>query len=429
MGHASYRLSHKVSGWKRHECRSCGCEFRYRFARQVAVRGASEGGAEAKADSAAEDARGRQVDVCPCPDCGYCQPDMVARWRRPIHLVATLAAGGLLLLLALAGAWGVWSAAVVAVCGAAHAVAVLFGPNRDLRANRAAADRLVDRDKLDVLTRGDRRGRDWQPAPSFAAADLRLLALHLVPLLLFAGVAFVPRESGGGDKFPAVIERSGGVGRTIRVPVGAVSCYDEHWRATAEAVTANADDFPAGGPAVTAASRQDQWNRGYTAGRTAKAANQTVWVDLHLPDDPALAGRTLDLDVTATVTYTAYDQPLGPVVGGGGGHVQFVEVQGIQIKDATTRFQKRVKVHLTAGWAPSLSSLGVVGQFVGLLATVGLGLGLVHRSRKLAEQAVPPVFETNAERKDDLKKRGTAEPRDDEEDEGDPPRRSRRRRD
>ena len=131
--------------------------------------------------------------------------------------------------------------------------------------------------------------------------------------------------------------------------------------------------------------------------------------------------------MNTSVTYAAFDRVTGDLVGS---NPQFntIRVTGFRTKDQSTTIRKKVNVRLTSGWElPSVSfdlqSLAVLGQFLGTLLTVALGLGLAHQSRRFAALANPATFETNAERKQDLQKRSEEA----DADEDDRPRKPRRR--
>ena len=85
-----YTASIKVQCWKEHECSTCGTRYRYRFERKMQGKGADRRAATANATTAAVQAVKADVDLRPCPGCGFFQPDMICSWRAWWHALIAL---------------------------------------------------------------------------------------------------------------------------------------------------------------------------------------------------------------------------------------------------------------------------------------------------------------------------------------------------
>jgi hypothetical protein len=308
----TYTSTIEINVWKEHTCVGCGGAFRYLFKRKKSGTGGTPAAAQANARKAVVNALAHEVDLQPCPGCGLYQPDMIgaARARRHWWLFAlTCVALLTLLILALAEVLAysttAWAAAgLAAAVLLAHLVLDAQNPNRDLEANHRLAQTRVESGDLWVPRHSNPNptdveafaGSGWSPAHTVAYALLGLAVLaFLFPEALRVvrgwpqNKAWFPVVAGPGDKvyayFPNKITSVGG-----------------HWQGNAVAQVLNAAELGLP-PALGATSKNDNWGNSISVDSKSKTSNSTVWVQVQLPADAALAGKTLQLRLALAVRY------------------------------------------------------------------------------------------------------------------------------
>src|SRR5262249_29992676 len=128
----------KLRSWKRHTCCACGCVYRYLMERS------SQGNLLTGATELTQHKLATEVDVHPCPTCGFVQPDMAAQGPAFGHAVIACVGFIAFLFLGITGsipsaAWAdtaaLVGAGIAALCLAAHLLYTLRDPNRDGDAN------------------------------------------------------------------------------------------------------------------------------------------------------------------------------------------------------------------------------------------------------------------------------------------------------
>jgi len=178
--------------WTRQPCLGCRTVFQYvrRFTLQRHEMMAND-----TRESVAEQYRQHAVafsEMCPCPACGYCQPDMVGLNRSSRHfsinisgfafLLAAVIATGIGLLPRMVGS--LISAGIPLLVGIAQLLLALRDPNRRRTQNLLDAEKLVAADSLRVELPG---GPFVDPGLGYSASQLagRFLLYAASALCLF----------------------------------------------------------------------------------------------------------------------------------------------------------------------------------------------------------------------------------------------------
>lgn len=252
----------------------------------------------------------RMSRVPACPECGCVPLSNVAGLKRSVHalgfVMGWLAApfGGLLgfntsLTTITYSATGLTLGGLAAVLWLLHLIAALADPNshRDRNIIRSAQmenagllERVSGPDDEKAL--GDRRSTSRWAYPLLTIGAVGVF-LCFAPALLKA-VRGWPENAGTK---PDVA----GPGDTVRVwfpkPIHAVN---EIWNGTAEAeVLVEGESAPR---PVTATASQQTWGNSI-GGKTVHNTSTWLWADVTLPDDPALAGKRVEVRTRLTYQY------------------------------------------------------------------------------------------------------------------------------
>jgi hypothetical protein len=292
----------------------------------------------------------------PCPDCGRVHPGAILAAKRLWHPLIALLWGGfgsLVVLYATSPDFPAFTYATASlVLGVTASVVLLLhtkialtDPNRNLERNLRRARQLDGWGLLEGVTDPD-EDLALGPTPAVSRWSLPLLAVGAIGVLLSFSPFALKAASGwpevGGTK-PELV----GPGDTVRVwfpqPIEAV---DNRWNGTPRADVrvegaAGATVVPATAPATT-------WDGEL---RRASAFNRRtrLWADVQLPDDPALAGKTVEVRVDMTVRY--------PVESG--------------------RYYEDVAVEVSTSQVFTLAGPGAADTYTGSLWLAGLGGFLV----------------------------------------------------
>jgi hypothetical protein len=308
---------------KQHTCAACGCVFRYLMQKNVIACGTTQRQAQANLPGCVRQQMAiwqqdpeSLAEKHPCPDCGLVQPGMVSS-----ALVSHASAAGfaficLLFLLATQEAWkesGI-SLPTLAVVGivllggmaAFHLFTLFSGPNRNRQANREQAQQEVATGVLTVVSPGDQAAADRVP-PRLTAANLIPTALVILAPLA-CGVALVvqaekPEPASNAYLRPAVVSPGETCGCVIpNLNVQGLG----HWRGQPTVRVLNAKEV--GAPEkLDARGNEEQWGSEVSVWlrRFERPADQPLcpMIRLSLPNNPALAGKTLQLQVSMKMTY------------------------------------------------------------------------------------------------------------------------------
>lgn len=265
-------------------CPRCRAEYRTHLPREADADGETPEDAARVAARRALRELASTADPHPCPACGRLPTDTFNRRRAAAHGLAT--AGGLFLLfLAWAvGPSGLLAAVAVLATAAAHAWIVL-------RMTTVQPVRELGED-VELLTDGT-PNRPW-PMPS-VRTHWHLLGVGgtLLATLVSLTPSIAARRSG-----EVLTARPG---EPLRVEFAeSITVTGEDWTGTPKVTVRNSRDYADRVPSVQAESHR--------ATKTDDRS-QTVrpWVELTLPEDPALAARPIELRIDLEVAYTGPD--------------------------------------------------------------------------------------------------------------------------
>src|SRR5262245_5216720 len=378
--------------WKQHTCVECGGVYRYKIEREAGSESHYEEFARQEAEAKLFRRLAREVDPNPCTSCGLIQPDMVGQGKRRGHVLAT-AVGGLLLAVLVGASYltgwlliedaAMYAAAVAGGVAVAHLVIALSDPNRNREANLQRAALAVAAEQVEVIARGT--VADNLP-PSGNLTIRYLLALACVVLaapafLLPVFVRTANRWPLQREFPPGVLSPRDNVTITLPVPPETKSAGGR-WRGEAIVEVLNAAAI--GGPTtVPATTRSDGWGHAIEINRS-NLPLRTLWAVVQIPDDPALARQTLQIQLTLLVIY--------PVDKG-------FEVQDGDGKDWDPKlaFENRT-VALTREVSLSLADAGgsrryrecwLIGAVLGLFGSLAGGGALVGLAAALRRRALP----------------------------------------
>lgn len=399
----TYKATINIKCWKRHECVGCGGQYRYKFARTVTGEAGSESAAGKAAEKAAIATVEKDVDQRPCPRCGCVQPDMIAQQKSNRHFWVALllllfsAAAGLCGLISSA-TWMTYSSAslLLAVASAAglvvHAAVALSDPNKNKDANRDRAERMVDQGDMEPVADADDDLAGGEPKP-VAGAAFPLLGLAALGVVLTT-VPFVlktvsrwptvadtkPEVAGPGDKLTVYFPKS-------------FESVKGYWSGSPRVTVTN--DGGAGPLSIPATAKADSWGN-TISGKSVSNSRPAAWAELALPNDPKLAGKTIEVRVDMTVQY-----PHGT---------------GRSFDNQTTQLSQTAKFTLAGSGAGGTYYASMWAAVLGAILVAVAGFSLMVAANGLRKYAAPAEVTP-------IKGRRT---RDDEEDD-DEPRRDRRR--
>ena len=302
----------QVECWKEWRCVNCSRQYRYLFTQGRLGHGDTSEAAEVDAVEKCVKAMENRVDVCPCPNCGHCQPEMIGKVRFVWHGLALLAMLGWLVLAIMAGTGemnrilGLVLIAVMAVLiPAAHALINSLFPNCWANSNKIRANTLM------------RNGRVWlspdaapeEPArvnpdrPS--AAFFSLLALICLASISAGDVvriwndwpsnaAWTPEVVGPGNKAWIYLPRT-------------IQSVQKYWSGTVSATLEPVDE-PGKRIPTFATTRTTQWGGTIRVKPSGESTTSTLWVQIRVPDDVKLEGKAMRVHVTLRVSYPQMDQ-------------------------------------------------------------------------------------------------------------------------
>ncbi len=310
----TYKATQKVSCWKQHRCAQCGSLFRYAFGRTLVGQGATAEQASKNLESVTTKALATDSDLHPCPQCGMIQPDMSAQSKRRSLLwilLATLVLGFLLVILGASGATPPSNTAwILALFGLLMAAATYFvlgrNPNADPRANLAKAAAAVTNGRLAVdEVRNQAEASRSRVGSAVGLGLLVTLGVSVVALPL----AELMRATSGWPVNPDFHFPVVGPGDTARFSfAGSITAVKSTWNGIGRVQVANGLELPleaAAGFRVT--SHTETWGSTIRVKSSEKNNSVTPYVDVEVPNLPALAGKQVRLKLSLRTNFPSME--------------------------------------------------------------------------------------------------------------------------
>lgn len=373
----SYQASGTIKCWKKYDCLGCGAVFRHRFERSVSGQGGTAEQAEANAQQAGVAALQNQVDVIPCPECGRVQPRMVGHSKNGGHFTLTAACLIAAVVVVLLGATDVFTrdvsalalAGLAALGAVGHFLIAKSDPNGRAEANKEATGRKVQSGSVEVIRPGDPANGE-PPPPLVTGGHVVYFGLAVFAVLL----ALVPvgvRVLNGwtlSKTDPPVM----GPGDTFRIEFpDKIDCVRSTWAGT----PAIAFDGPA--PAnVRVASSTDTWGMSMSVKSSEMHTSPTLWADVTLPADDALANKELSGRVTMQVRFP-----------------QAMGANGMQTRETTVAKPFKVTLATVNAWK-TFRTAWWVGALSSVLTAALAGWGFARLAARMKWNSPPDLVES-----------------------------------
>ncbi|RKH73102.1 hypothetical protein D7X96_03355 [Corallococcus interemptor] len=361
----TYKATSELNCWKQHLCHGCGGIYRYLLTRKLMGKGASPEAASRALHAQLELASKEEVDLRPCPHCGLFQPEMVNSRRRAVHtwtmllmLCGPVALGYVFVRFALLpdGQLSNLLAGCAAVALAANLLVLLRNPNRDLEANLKDSRKQVDAGELMLDKAGAIAPGSFVPVAE-KASPRRRLAVGLLLLSVLGAAApellhilchweFNPSAKptlvGPGERFSYTLPW------TIDSAAG-------YWGGTATCTWVNAEELGVHEPCDVQVPSA-HWGDSIQS-RGSVSREVSPWVNITLPGNPALVGKTGRFQVSLQVRYPKVVAPS-----------RFVEAQDSTTQAFSVTFSSRgaSNTYETVWWLGVLVSFaaGLLGSFM-----------------------------------------------------------------
>jgi hypothetical protein len=311
-----YTSTIKISCMKEHTCCSCGNVYAYQFARTIKGTSRKSGDAAVlAARSLADKSVQGDVDLRPCPACGTIQPDMIGQRRK----AASLAVFWLLIVVPVSVLIGLrlgdvinsntttwWLTASAAVAAILSLATHLRNPNSDLEGNRQKAAALVTSGAMRTGA-GKRTGPSMLltgvPGQSVFARIALLLLLVSVPAAAAPELIRARRGWPANTRcYPPVV----GPGDATRIYMpDSITSIKGYCRGSATASLHVTGGDGSVIPVPDVSTNQDAWSGTLTVKDDEKKTDHRPQVDLRIPPDPALAGKTVDCLLHLKLEYPA----------------------------------------------------------------------------------------------------------------------------
>ncbi len=311
----NFKATLEVQCWKQHTCSHCGTVYRYLFKRKKTGQAGTEDAAREAANNAVVKALEKEVDMRPCPECGRYQVDMIAARRFRWHLWLLVTALSLYLLGIFLGGIYAFSTAtslyLLAMLSLPLVLINLFiaigNPNSNLRANRKVAERLLASGMM-------QRGAEADPAEEPAPVEDRvgvgpwLASGSLLAALLFLPTAAWIEAANGWPSNPEWHPVVFGPGDTswvwLKHQVRSVKGY---WRGRAFSTVLNDQELGLADNQIPTTTRDNDWGNTISVKSSERDNSATIWVRLHLPDRPELAGKKVKVHIKLVGEYPQMD--------------------------------------------------------------------------------------------------------------------------
>ena len=247
------------------------------------------------------------VDLHPCPTCGLIQPEMVADVKSGRYALGWILGGIILivaLILGLTDVMAISSASMLGlaggvIAGLACASGVTCNPNSDLSKNLQTAEEEVQSEQVTVTEEGrssvvedENAGIDGGHIFGLGLVGVAVVAT-LVPTLLSI-VNGWPKN----DSSPSVV----GPGDTTTIYFDQeITAINSKWSGSGSATVTNAAEV--GAPAtLTVSTKRSTWGD-TISGKSVSNTTRAMYAEVKMPDDAALAGKTLSLDIEISARY------------------------------------------------------------------------------------------------------------------------------
>ncbi|MBS0660384.1 MAG: hypothetical protein JSR82_19350 [Verrucomicrobia bacterium] len=376
---AGYKATQTITLWKQHQCVACASHYRYLFTRSLTGQGGTAEKAQEALTQTIQKALESDVDFQPCPNCGTYQPDMTAQRERSRlfwHFLLTPIVGTILIIMGAAGGVRPDTMVWVTTAFAALMAAWLYllesrNPNADLRANQNTAQKAINAGKLvlDQAQAGYEPGRTNHGGISPTVLGALALAVIVMP------AAKLIRGLGGWPLNPTLHFPVIGPGDTSRLEMeSGFQSVKGIWTGDASVQVANPKDLPPGDSRFAASTNKGSWGGTIRVKSSEKNSSRTPYVDITAPNNPALAGKTIELKTKVVATYP--------------------KMLGSGYTDSRSTFERAVTVKLAppgAGatyktiWGTTLSVGILIITVVGILTWRAVGA----RSRNTQTRLIP----------------------------------------
>ncbi len=334
----NFTVTRTIECWKKHTCSACGGDYRYKFVRKLQGQGGTERKALDALNKKIESAVGAEVDMRPCPTCGRVQADMIGQEKATAHtvvgvlaLLACIAPVVLGITYVLTG--NVPTFIVAGILGVAALLQVLVAfenNNRNTEKNLDKLQKYLDDGSLEQVKPGDTASM----GPGIPLVRGGVL-VGLVVVLLSVAVALLPFgfQTLNGlafntDTKPDVLSPGDEV--KLYFPTR-IDCAKSYWRSVSKlnfqknmpnipgmnlgmmdidlpyappvVKIENAKELGLAETPIAASSSEATWGQQMRVKSREKHTHPWIWAKATLPNDPNLAGKTIQLHVSLDVQY------------------------------------------------------------------------------------------------------------------------------
>jgi hypothetical protein len=311
-----YKATLDVKCWKEHTCCYCGVPYRYLVQQKMTGHGPSQADAVGAAKAAGVRKARSAQRLQPCPGCGNYQPDMIGARRLSRHTRLFLVTVAVLLTVSLLGAFAImpgWLALVLLVLFAGPVLLIntwigARNPNRNLRANKALAERLVANHQLQAMTaQTDASDRPRAVAIETGVGYWVAFLLLAATLLLMPGAEFV-RLAGGWKSNPDWHPGIVGPGDTAWTWVTTkkpIASLRGEWRATGSGKIVNPRQHGINQDSLDlprVSARAGPWSEAVEKGE-GEVVPIKLWARVEFPMHPRLARQRVQIELKLKVTY------------------------------------------------------------------------------------------------------------------------------
>jgi hypothetical protein len=375
----TYTAKVTVRCWKQHTCGGCGKGYRYRFQRTKTGQGNSPYLAEKAVEQAVMTALEHEVDMHACPSCGLYQADMVGSQRNVRHWwLVGIAAACFLIMLAMAAFKAVTLAQVsyiLAGIGGVYLVAqyVIYklNPNQNPEGNLQVAKRALELGAVEICPAAPEAAVKIQAAPVLSSPTAMLLFGVMVLAVLGIISAEAYRTVNGWPYNPTWYPPVAGPGDMPRAYFNwSFQSVKGLWKGRTQVTLLNAQELGYQGPPLRAATNSSPWGQTISVKSSEKSSTVNPWIELEIPQNPALANKVLKIDVLLEVEY--------PKVVAGGNSFAVMEDS------------RRQTAELRLGTANAGATYNQLwwGALGGSLMLLGAGFGLTRVATGLRRQAL-----------------------------------------
>lgn len=304
----TYKATGELRCWKQHSCAGCGSLYRYRLSRKIAGTGLSPEAAQQALRRMIEIVAKQAVDQRACPYCGLFQPEMLRSQRGTIYACMT----ALMVLAPLAAfyarellsgsqtAWLLSGCAAVALVG--NLLALANNPNRNPQATLKDAQKQREAGELVLDKPGLLASAGFVPVAE-PGSPKRWLAMGLLLLsVLGAAAPELLRTVRHWEFDPSLTPPLVGAGESFRYTLPQkIDSVAGYWGGSVTCTWVNAEELGVREPCKASVPR-GTWGASITSLGTA-SHRVSPWVDIILPKEPALEGKTGRFQVNLQLRY------------------------------------------------------------------------------------------------------------------------------